>query len=65
MIHMVAYFKKLWKKKMKKAWLHSYLINIFGQPNKFVPDDWIGEIIIMLNKEKINTFANAKSDKFL
>ena len=65
MIHMVACFKKLWKKEMKEAWLHSCLINISGRPNKFVPDDWFGETIIMLNKENINPSANAKSDEFL
>ena len=50
---------------MKKAWLYSCLINISGQPNKFVPDDRFGKYIIMRNKENIIPFANAKSDEFL
>lgn len=64
MIHMVAYFKRLWKKEMKETWLEFCLINIIGQPNKFVPDNCFGKIIIMLNKENLNLSANAKSDKF-
>lgn len=63
-IYIVAYFKRLRKKIMKEAWLRSCLINISSWPNKFVPDNWCGEIIIMLNKENINPFTNAKSDKF-
>ncbi|MCJ1343041.1 hypothetical protein MMC31_001230 [Peltigera leucophlebia] len=65
MMHIVACFKRLWKKEMKDAWLESCLINISGWPNKFIPDDRFDEIIIMLNKENINPSANAKSDKFL
>lgn len=49
---------------MKDALLESCLINISGWPNKFVPNDWFGETIIILNKKNINSFANAKSDKF-
>ena len=64
-IYMVACFKKLWKKEMKEAWLHSCLINISSQPNKFVPDNRFGETIIMLNKENINPSANTKSDELL
>lgn len=62
---MVACFKRLWKKDMKEVWLRFYLINISGRLNKFVPNDWFGEIIIILNKENINPSVNAKSDKFL
>ena len=65
MIHMVACFKKLWKKEMKEAWLHSCLINICGQLNKFVPDNRFRKTIIILNKKNINLFANNKSDEFL
>ena len=53
------------EKKIKEAWLESYLINIFYWLNKFVSDNWFGEIIIMLNKKNINLSANAKFDKFL
>ncbi len=49
---------------MKNTWLYYCLINIFGRPNKFVLDDWFGETIIMLNKQNIDLFANAKSDEF-
>lgn len=50
---------------MKEVWLGSCFINISGQPNKFIPDNWFGEAIIILNKKNINLAANAKSDKFL
>lgn len=50
---------------MKEAQLDSCLINISGRLNKFVPDNWFGEKIIMLNNENINPFTNAKSDEFL
>lgn len=63
-MHIVAYFKKLWKKKIKKAWFRSYLINISGWSNKFVSDNQFRETIILLNKKNINPSANAKSDKF-
>lgn len=49
---------------MKDAWLKSCFINISGQLNKFVPNNWFDETIIMLNKENINPSANVKSDKF-
>lgn len=62
---MVVYFKKLWKKEFKDVWFHFCLINISGQPNKFVPDYQFGETIIMLNKQNINSFTNTKLDKFL
>lgn len=63
-MHIVVYFKKLWKEEIKEAWLQSCLINISGQSKKFVPDDRFGKTDIMLNKENINPSANAKSDEF-
>ena len=50
---------------MKEAWLYSCLINISGQPNKFVLNNRFGKTIIMLNKENINPSANAKFDESL
>lgn len=64
MMHIIACFKKLWKKEIKDVWLQSCLINISRRPNKFVSDDQFGETIIMLNKQNINPSANAKLDEF-
>lgn len=38
---------------------------MFGKSNKFLANDQFGEKIILLNKEKICLFANAKFDEFL
>lgn len=50
---------------MKQIQLKSYLINITGWLNKFVPDNCFGKTFIILNKKNINPSANAKFDKFL
>lgn len=63
-MHIVACFKRLQKKEIKEVWLGSYFINISSWSNKFIPNNWFGEAIIILNKENINLFVNAKSNEF-
>lgn len=41
------------------------MINLSGRLGKFYANDWFGETIIKLKKEKIRPSANAKSDEFL
>lgn len=65
MMHMVVYFKKLWKSDLKQAWLDYCLINLSRRVNKFIADNLFGKKIILLNKEKICPFANVLSDEFL
>lgn len=65
MMYIVAYFKRLWKKKIKEAQLEFCLINISGWLNRFIPNNWFNKTIIILNKENINLFVNTKSDEFL
>lgn len=49
---------------MKKAYFKSCLINISGQPNKFVSNNWFGKTIFILNKDNINLSINIKLDEF-
>lgn len=48
-----------------QAWLNYSLINIFGRPGKFYPDNCFGETIIKLNIKKVRLSSKAKSDIFL
>lgn len=64
LMHMIAYFRRLWKKNVKKVQLEFYFINIFSQLNKYILDNWFDETIIILNTKNINPSNNAKSDKF-
>lgn len=41
------------------------LINLSDRPNKFIPNDWFSERIILLNKKNICPSANAKINEFL
>ena len=65
MMHMVACFKILLKSNLKQVWLDYYLINLSGKVDNFIADNWFGEKIMLLNKEKICQSANASSDEFL
>ncbi len=66
LIHMVACHKKIWKSKLKmKAWLDYCLINPSGKPDKFMADDQFDERIVLLNKEKVCSFANTSTNEFL
>ena len=65
LIHMVAYFKKLWKLELKQAWLDYCLINPSGKSGKFMANDQFGERIVLLNKEKVCPSANASTNEFL
>lgn len=38
-------------------------MNLSGRPNKFMVDDRFGKKIILLNKKKVCSSANTKSDK--
>lgn len=49
---------------MKKIQFKSCLINIFVKLNKFIPNNWFGKTIIILNQNNINPFANIKFNKF-
>ena len=49
----------------KQAWLDYCCINLTSQEDKFYTNNQFGEIIIKLNKEKLNPSTNAKSDVFL
>ncbi len=65
MMHIVAYFKKLWKFDLKQAWLDYYLINLFRWADKFMANNWFGKKIILLNKKRIYLSINISSNKFL
>lgn len=45
------------------AWYDYCLINLSGRFNKFIADNQFNKRIILLNKDKIRLFANAKSDE--
>lgn len=64
-IHLVACLKHLWKEDFRQAWLDYYVINSSGGKDMFMADNRFGKTIIMLNKEKVQPLANAKSDSFL
>lgn len=64
MIYLVAYLKYLWKEGFKQVWLDYYVINLSGSKDTFMADNWFGETIIMLSKEKVQPLLNAKSDSF-
>lgn len=65
MMYIIAFFKKLWKSNLKQAWLDYYLINPFGQADKFMANNQFDEKIILLNKEMICPSANTYSNEFL
>ncbi len=49
----------------RQVWLSYCLISPSGRPNNFYADDYFGETIIKLCKEKVKPSSNAKSDQFL
>lgn len=58
LIHIVAYFKKIWKPKLKQAWLEYYFITLSEKSDKHMANNWFNKKIILINKKKVCLFAN-------
>lgn len=62
LIHLVACFKKIWKKPLVDLWLRNCLVNPSGREGGWLECDLFGEYVIRENKARIKPSTNSASD---